>query len=274
LALEELINQTMSILKRTIDLVRNNKIWVLLTFGMVIGLLFVFLVPPWMHYDEPGHFEYAWLIANKPGLPVRGEYDQAMRREVAASIVEVDIEGYTNMSTDPLQVDQSIDIFLTQVENHPPTYYLLASLPLRLFRHSEITFQLYLVRLVSLGMFLCMVWVAYRICLELFGEYSPITWMTPLFLVTLPSFVDIMSAANNDVLAILSFSLFFWASVNILKKGASLSRLAILLSTVVFSFLSKNTALLSVPLSTLLVIYICRLFNQSITANLESDLNY
>ena len=249
MALEELINQTMSILNRAIELIRNNKIRVILTFGLVIGLLFVFLTPPWMHYDEPGHFEYAWLIANKPGLPVRGEYDQAMRREVAASIVEVDIEGYTNMSTDPLQVDQPIDIFLPQVENHPPTYYLLASLPLRLFRHSEITFQLYLVRLVSLGMFLFMVWVAYRICLELFGEHSPITWMTPFFLVTLPSFVDIMTAANNDAAANLAFSLFLWASLLVIKKGPADLRLGALVGSVVLCLFTKSTAILAVPLS-------------------------
>jgi hypothetical protein len=239
----------MSILNRVIELIRKNKIRVILTFGLVIGLLFVFLVPPWMHYDEPGHFEYAWLIANKPGLPVRGEYDQAMRREVAASIVEYDIEGYTNMSTDPLQVDQSIDIFLTQVESHPPTYYLLASLPLRLFRHSEITFQLYLVRLVSLGLFLCMVWVAYRICLELFGEHSPITWMAPLFLVTLPSFVDIMTAANNDAAANLAFSLFLWASLLVIKKGPADLRLAALVGSVVLCLFTKSTAILAIPLS-------------------------
>jgi len=80
--------------------------------------------------------------------------------------------------------------------------------------------------------------------------------MVPLFLVTLPSFVDIMTAANNDVLAILSFSLFFWASVNILKKGASPLRLAALACSVVLCIFSKNTAFLSIPLSVFLIFYV------------------
>ena len=245
-----------SLMKKILTFLGKHRLWVILTLALILGLLFVFLTPPWMHYDEPGHFEYAWLIANKPGMPVRGDYDQAMRREVAGSMVEYDIEGYTYMTTDPLQTDQPIEIFLPQVEEHPPTYYLLASLPLRLFRHSEITFQLYLVRLVSLAMFLVMIWVAYRICLELFGEGSPITWMVPLFLVTLPSFLDIMTAANNDASANLAFSLFLWASLLLIKKGASGVRLGALAGSIVLCLLTKSTAILALPLSVFVILLV------------------
>ena len=60
----------------------------ILFLGIINGLIFVFLVPPWQHYDEPGHFEYAWLIANHNKLPEAGDYDQEMRIEVAASMIE------------------------------------------------------------------------------------------------------------------------------------------------------------------------------------------
>ena len=243
----------MSHWQRISTFTKNNLIWVLLTLGLINGLAFVFLVPPWMHYDEPGHFEYAWLIANKPGLPSEGDYDQNMRRQISASIIEVDIEAFTGMTTDPLQIDRPITIWLTQVGAHPPLYYILAALPLRLFRYSDITFQLYLVRCVSLSLFLILIWVSYRTCLALFGKEHPLNWMVPLFLVTLPSFVDIMTAANNDVLAILAFSLFFWASVEIIKRGFSLLRLGALVGTVILCVITKNTALLSVPLSLLVI---------------------
>jgi len=122
----------MSRWQHVINTIKRNQIWLFLFLGLSIGLIYVFSVPPWMHYDEPGHFEYAWLIANKPGLPSEGDYDQNLRRQISASIIEEDIEGYTGMTTDPLQIDEPISIWVTHIGNHPPTYYLLASLPLRL----------------------------------------------------------------------------------------------------------------------------------------------
>jgi len=244
----------MSIFKRTTEFIRNNTIWVLLTFGLGIGVLFIFSVPPWMHYDEPGHFEYAWLIANRPGLPSRGDYDQGMRREVSASIVANDLEEHAGMTSDPLETDQPIEIFLPQVEDHPPTYYLLVAIPLAIFRYSDITFQLYLARFVSLFLFLALVWVAYKVSRGIFGEGHPVNWMAPLFLITLPSFVDIMTAVNNDSAANLAFGLFIWASVLLIKKGFSNFRLPKLIGTLALCWLTKSTTLLAFPLSLIVIL--------------------
>ena len=54
--------------------------------GLLHGLLYVFLVPPWQHNDEPNHFEYVWLAAHRDGLPVPGDYDVAMSRAVVKSM--------------------------------------------------------------------------------------------------------------------------------------------------------------------------------------------
>ena len=240
--------------ERFFSRVKAYQIWILLILGLIVGLVFVFAVPPWMHYDEPGHFEYAWLIANRPGLPSEGDYDQDLRRQISTSIIEVDIEAYTGMVTDPLQIDEPISIWVTHIGNHPPTYYLLASLPLWLFKHSDIVFQLYLVRLLSLWMFLAFIWISYRACRTIFGDEHPLTWMVPLFLVTLPALVDVMTAANNDVLAILAFSLFFWASLEVYKKGLSLTRVALLVGSMLLCLLAKNTAWLAVPQGLLVIL--------------------
>src|SRR3954466_1513898 len=65
-----------------------------LTLGLLIafcpGLLYLCLQPPWQHYDEPTHFEYAWLIAHQPGLPPLGPVDHAVRRDIAASMFQYD----------------------------------------------------------------------------------------------------------------------------------------------------------------------------------------
>jgi hypothetical protein len=61
---------------------------VILAVALIQGLLYIWIMPPWQHYDEPNHFEHIWLIAQRGRLPQAGEYDQEMRRQVAASMIE------------------------------------------------------------------------------------------------------------------------------------------------------------------------------------------
>ena len=72
-----------------VDSIKEHQVLILmLLLAFVVGCLFIFLVPPWQHYDEPTQFEYSWLIANRPGLPEIRDYDQQLRREIAASMIE------------------------------------------------------------------------------------------------------------------------------------------------------------------------------------------
>ncbi len=67
---------------------KDHKVLIIvLLVGLLDGLIFVLLMPPWQHYDEPNHFEYAWLIANRGKLPQMGDYDQEMRRQTAVSMI-------------------------------------------------------------------------------------------------------------------------------------------------------------------------------------------
>ena len=69
--------------------IKEHQVLILmLLLALVFGVIFIFIVPPWQHYDEPTHFEYSWLIANRTGLPSVGEYDQPVRREIASSMIE------------------------------------------------------------------------------------------------------------------------------------------------------------------------------------------
>ena len=65
--------------------------WIILLVGLVHGLIYVFFVPWWEHYDEPGHFEYAWLAANQPTWPKVGEFNQDMRLKVDATLQDIGI---------------------------------------------------------------------------------------------------------------------------------------------------------------------------------------
>jgi hypothetical protein len=65
-------------------LLKNLPTWFIVFIAALNGLLYLFLVPPWEHNDEPGNFEYAWLLANMGGKRDEwiGKSDQQMRRKL------------------------------------------------------------------------------------------------------------------------------------------------------------------------------------------------
>ena len=95
-----------------------GAIYLIMLAGLIHGLLYVFLLPPWQHYDEPGHFEYAWLLANRLGLPSPGKYDQSMRREVAASMVEHAFFKYLDIR--PNLLDQNTPVWIGSSQTNDP----------------------------------------------------------------------------------------------------------------------------------------------------------
>jgi hypothetical protein len=84
------------------------RLTLVLLIALCQALLYLLLLPPWQHYDEPTHFEYAWLIANRPGLPDVGDFDQRMRRDVAASMLEH--QFFWNLPKPALLTDGTIEI--------------------------------------------------------------------------------------------------------------------------------------------------------------------
>ncbi|HEU4329318.1 MAG TPA: hypothetical protein VFS21_39635 [Roseiflexaceae bacterium] len=235
---------------RVHGLLRAERISLALTLGVALvqGLLYMLLVPPWQHYDEPTHFEYAWLIANRMPFPEPGDEDQLMRREVAASMLEHDF-FYPGLARPNLLTDHT-EIWLGISElNHPPLYYTLVSLPLRLARHLDITSQLYLARGVSLLLFVLTVATAWAIVRELTQPSSRLRWLAPLAVALLPPFVDIMTSVNNDVGAVLACSLFVWGCVRTIRAGPTWRRALWVVAAAVLSVAMKNTAAVALLLT-------------------------
>jgi hypothetical protein len=229
----------------------RSGVWVFAVLAIATlthGLLYVFIVPPWQHYDEPNHFEYVWLLANRGSLPQPGDYDLEMRREVARSMI---VHGfYRNFSVPPDLTAQESPIWIgsySQLED-PPLYYLLASVPLRLFQFQSIEMQLYTVRFVSLLLFILTVVIAWGLVSELTPPGSSLRWLVPLAVAMVPAFADIMTAANNDAGAVFTFSLFLWGAVRLIKRGFSLPGLAWVVATAAACFYTKNNVIIAIPL--------------------------
>lgn len=222
--------------------------------GIAHGLIYLILVPPWQHYDEPGHFEFSWLLANHPSAVLPGVYQQDMRRELAASMIENGFYHELGGSPNLLLKDVRIDVGLSQI-NPRRIYYVFLSLFFRLISGSDLRFQLYLGRFVSLCLFGLSLLISRRIITELTLPEHPLRWMVPASIALLPGYVDIMTAVNDDVGAAAIFIVFLLVSVLLIVMGFSWARLISLVILVAISFWTKNTVTVAVLLAPLPVLF-------------------
>ena len=227
----------------------HQGLLVILVFALLHGLLYIFIIPPWQHYDEPNHFEYVWLVAFRPGLPQPGEYDQAMRHDVAISMIE---HGFFNDLEYKPDLDPPVDtptwIGQYQQLGEPPLYYILASVPLSLFKFDDINSQMYAARFVSLLFLLITIWIAYGIMVEITPQGHLLRILVPLSMAMLPGFVDVMTSVNSDSAAVAVFSFFLWGSVRLIQRGFSILDFVWVSVTAVLAYFTKTTAYFSIVL--------------------------
>ncbi|MFO7169586.1 MAG: DUF2142 domain-containing protein [Chloroflexota bacterium] len=220
----------------------------LLAAALAQGLLFLLLMPPWQHYDEPAHFEYARLIADRGARPAYGEYDLATRREITASMAE---HGFYDPEIPAPPLLSDAGLYLSgggTATGHQPPYYLLVSLPLRLARHLDVTSQLYLARAVSLIFYLVAIAAAIGAARDLAPPGSTVRWLLPLGVVLCASYADLMTAVNNDGMAAAFFSLFLWGAARTVRRGLSWWRVGGMLAAALASALVKNTGAVALAL--------------------------
>jgi len=229
----------------------------LLLVALLHGLIYVFLVPPWQHYDEPNHFEYAWLLAQRGTIPKPGDYDAAMRLQVAQSMIAHDffqgMSFYPDLSAEPVWIGGYSQL------GDPPGYYLVAALPLILAQDADITWQLYAARLASLVLYLLTILAAYGLSGELLPCAHPLRWLLPLSAALLPGFNDLMTAVNSDVGAVAAFSWCLWACVRLVRRRFSWPTLLWGAAAALACVFTKPNVMVAAPLLVLsLLVALCR----------------
>ncbi|MAT42507.1 MAG: hypothetical protein CL609_09215 [Anaerolineaceae bacterium] len=221
--------------------------YIVIIIGLVQGLIYVFLIPPWQHYDEPGHFEYAWMIANHDSFPQKGEYDNEVRLEILESMKRNDFfnsPSLQKLSTVAHTYDP-VWIGITQVGD-PPLYYVLTAVPLWVLKNASVEVQLYASRIISLILFLSVIFYAEKFAKEIDPKKKYFYYLFPISLVLVPAFVEHSVAMNNDVLATLVYSIILVYGIRTIKDGINLKRLFFLFLLIGVSLLTKASVWLSV----------------------------
>ncbi|MGB3700099.1 MAG: hypothetical protein WA997_02420, partial [Anaerolineales bacterium] len=90
---------------------------------------------------------------------------------------------------------------------------------------------------------------------ELTPAKHPLRWLLPLSILLIPSFVDILTAVNDDVGATALFSLFLWSGVRLIKRGANWTRILVFLLLTGLCFYTKNTVMIAVLLAVIPLLF-------------------
>lgn len=223
-----------------------RNLFIALCVGLIHGLIYLFLLPPWQHYDEPNHFEYIRLIADRGRLPEVTDYDRSMRLEVAQSMIDTGFFRGMDIFPDLNNPDQPIWIGPISQLGNAPFYYLVAALPVRIFHSQSVEFQLMVARLVSLGFFLITLVAAWGVMIEIAPEHSVLRLVLPLSLAMLPGFVDVMTAVNSDAAAVGLVSLCLWGSIRLVRRGLRQWTLLGTLVVAILCLFTKETAYVAI----------------------------
>jgi 4-amino-4-deoxy-L-arabinose transferase-like glycosyltransferase len=207
------------------------------------GLLYLALVPPWQHYDEPTHFEYVRLVALLNRQPEAGDVDRETNRTIADSMYRF---GFWSPGVRPdLLGPQGPSIGITQFV-HPPLYYTLVAVPVRWLHYLSVETQLYATRIVALGLYLLIIVVAWRVCTLLLPDDYLSQVIVPLLIIVTPAFSDMMSATNNDVLVNFSITTLLLGCILLVRNGVQPVPLLLALLSLSVALLTKRTAVVGI----------------------------
>jgi 4-amino-4-deoxy-L-arabinose transferase-like glycosyltransferase len=161
---------------------RDIPLLLIILIYILIGLLYVQLVPAWQAPDEPAHYNYIRQLA-AGNLPVMepGDYDQTYINEIVFE--EAFAPGY---SIEPLSYE----------DWQPPLYYLLQT---PLFFAGEGSFTT--MRILSLLLGAGTVMLTYAIALRIAPTEQWLALTAAIFVAFLPQHLAMMTSINNDVLA-------------------------------------------------------------------------
>jgi len=242
-----------------------NRWWLLLiALGLVRGLLYSVLLPPWQQPDEPLHYEYARLIYEKRRLVKWGDSIPEVEREILTSMGRFDF-----WRTGRYQQRGGTFAEVWGVSPHqlhqPPLAYVMYSGLVRL-APEDTAMQLLLMRVLSVLLSTLTV-IAAIIAGASFSDVNPVlAWSIPAFVVLLPTRSALGGAVNNDLLAEAAVSLTLALWLLALRSGLSTPLAGGLVAFTIVALLAKRTGLVLLAVHVVAVALYLRVHHRGIVS--------
>lgn len=228
------------------------QVWLITLLALGQAAIFLAIVPPWQHYDEPAHFRFAWSRVNlepKDRDPSFTPLDPTMVRETLGSMVEH--EFYAALPTPNFLRTHGIDNLGHSQSGEFPLYYDLLFGALWSLRFADVATQLAGARAFTALFFLASVWACIGLMRCLTAPGHPLRWLVPVCFALAAPLADIFTAVNNDGAAIAGFTFFLWGAVHALTRRLAWGHVLWLGGAMAFTILAKQALLFVSPLAPL-----------------------
>jgi len=206
---------------------------IVLSASLILGIVYIYIIPPWQSPDEPTHFEYAKVLAqgDPPWTP---QPNPDLQKSIIVSLDRHDYWRFVwEERPSPLPATFRDAPFLfaapTQIGKNPPLYYLFASLILRLSSTISVESELYRIRIISLLFSVLTVGVVWACAAEIFGRDSPICPAATGITALIPQFMVIGTSISPDPCVNLFGASAIYLVLRFQRRGFTLSRILFLL---------------------------------------------
>jgi len=222
------------------------------------GLAWAAIVPPWQAPDEPLHYEYACLLAEKQRLLTTADVSPDLQASILDSMAAHrfwEFLGGQMPDPRPVTFAEAQDFWLsragTQVTDEPPLYYLVAAALCRWLPGIET--RLWAMRLYSALLSAGVVLLGWLTAKELFPGNGALPLTVAAWLGLHPMATFIGASVNNDALANLGGAALAWCLVRGARRGWSWRRALGMLAITALLLLSKKSGLFALPLTLVLL---------------------
>jgi hypothetical protein len=218
-------------------------------------MIYAVVIPPWQAPDEPGHFEFTWLIAQLGRIPKEADISSAFEQELLASLYEWrygDLIGRPLPAKMPLRMDDlPLQIFARRARTILSERFSLAyawqALFILPFLHQDLAFQLFAVRFSSVWLNVGIVWLAYCMFQKLVPSRPSLSALMTSLMVFLPQHTFINSAVGDGPMAEWMACLVLYSWVCLFQKGFGIWRVVGIVLGTLAAVWSKRTTIFLVP---------------------------
>lgn len=239
------------------------------------ALSWVILIPIWQYPDEQAHFAQVQDLAELGYIPTQG-FDTSEEIAVSEKILGTERDGFGNNRytyrpefnigysentqgfyesyIESLSESSRTNLVKKEATHNPPLYYFLGSFFYKVFGWGDLFTRVYAVRLLSVVLFLAMIFAAYKIAILIFKN-KILQIVLPTLVAFKPMLVFSSTGVLPDPLTNLLFTLIIYLSLKILLSGISKKIILKIAIVIIFGVLTRQQFLISFPVILLSIIY-------------------
>lgn len=212
---------------------QRHFLWLIVALALVRGLVYVSIIPPWQSPDEEFHFAQARLLVP----PAAGQMAEDWQRELLDSLQSFGFYEFVPYTSPPLDIPERY----SQLVRNTPPYWLYALAVLPWIEH-EVVLQLYVMRLVSVFMWMGTTALVYLAGRELFPTDTFIPIVAAALVLFIPQHSYINASVNDGNLAELAASLTLYFLIRATVRGYSIVNVGLILASTILALWAKQTA--------------------------------